>query len=67
MTTMVKKRWWGIQWFSADDTKEDRKFLLKLDTIMIPFLLITYWVKNLDQNNLSKKLDRTSRITSDAN
>ena len=67
MTTMVKKRWWDIQWFSADDTKEDRKFLLKLDTIMIPFLLITYWVKNLDQNNLSKKLDRTSRITSDAN
>lgn len=54
MTTIAKRKWWNIRWFSADDTHEERKFLLKLDAILVPFLLITYWVKNLDQNNLSE-------------
>lgn len=54
MTTLVKEKWWKIQWFSADDTPEERKFLLKLDLILVPYLLISYWVKNLDQSNLSE-------------
>lgn len=54
MTTTVKGKWSNVQWFSAGDTSEERRFLLKLDVILVPFLLITYWVKNLDQNNLSE-------------
>ncbi len=56
MTTLQKSKWWKIQWFSEDDTPEERKFILKLDTILVPYLLLTYWVKNLDQNNLSMYL-----------
>lgn len=55
MTTIVKEKWWKIQWFSKDDTAEERKFLLKLDVILVPYLLLSYWVKNLDQSNISKQ------------
>ena len=54
MATAEKKEWWKIQWFADDDTPEERKFLTKMDVFVIPYLFITYWVKNLDQNNLSQ-------------
>lgn len=49
-----RQKWWKIQWFANDDTPEEKNFITKLDLIMIPFLFVTYWVKNLDQNNLSE-------------
>jgi hypothetical protein len=48
-----REKWWKIQWFAKDDTAEERKFITKLDLILVPYLLLSYWVKNLDQNNLS--------------
>ena len=48
-----REKWWKIQWFAKDDTKEERGFITKLDLILVPYLLLSYWVKNLDQNNLS--------------
>ncbi|KAL5389214.1 hypothetical protein DPSP01_002527 [Paraphaeosphaeria sporulosa] len=48
-----REKWWKIQWFSDDDTPEEKKFITKLDLILIPYLFVTYWVKNLDQNNLN--------------
>ncbi|EPE02173.1 vitamin h transporter [Ophiostoma piceae UAMH 11346] len=53
MATVEKKKWWKIQWFAEDDTPEERNFLTKMDMFVIPYLFITYWVKNLDQNNLN--------------
>jgi hypothetical protein len=51
-----REKWWKIQWFSDDDTPEEKKFITKLDLVLIPYLFVTYWVKNLDQNNLSRSL-----------
>ncbi|KAF2640925.1 vitamin H transporter [Massarina eburnea CBS 473.64] len=48
-----RQKWWKIQWFAADDTHEERKFITKLDLILVPYLFVSYWVKNLDQNNLN--------------
>lgn len=48
-----REKWWKIQWFAKDDTQEERRFITKLDLILVPYLLLSYWVKNLDQNNLS--------------
>ncbi|EFX06126.1 major facilitator superfamily transporter [Grosmannia clavigera kw1407] len=53
MADLAKKKWWQIRWFSEDDTAEDRKFIMKLDLIIVPYLVVSYWVKNLDQNNLN--------------
>jgi hypothetical protein len=54
MTTIVKKKWWRVQWFSDDEAPEEHKFLLKLDVILVSYLLLSHWVKNLDQSNISK-------------
>lgn len=51
-----REKWWKIQWFAKDDTQEERRFITKLDLILVPYLLLSYWVKNLDQNNLSSYL-----------
>ncbi|KAH8681872.1 vitamin H transporter [Xylariales sp. PMI_506] len=53
MTTLQKRKWWQIRWFSEDDTAEERKFITKLDLILVPYIFVSYWVKNLDQNNLN--------------
>lgn len=51
-----RENWWKIQWFAKDDTKEERRFITKLDLILVPYLLLSYWVKNLDQHNLSTSI-----------
>lgn len=43
-----------LRWFSDRDTKEDRKLILKIDLLIVPYALLAYWVKYLDQANLSK-------------
>lgn len=49
----VKKKWYHIQWFSDADTPEERKFILKLDALIVPYAFLAYWVKYIDQANLS--------------
>ncbi|CAI6026648.1 unnamed protein product [Clonostachys chloroleuca] len=53
MSTVRRKTWYKIQWYSDDDTPEERKFILKLDTFLVPYLLVAYWIKHIDQANLS--------------
>ncbi|OAA58120.1 major facilitator superfamily transporter [Niveomyces insectorum RCEF 264] len=53
MALLSDRKWWKIQWFDDDDTPEERRFLLKLDAYVVPYLVVSYWVKNLDQNNLN--------------
>lgn len=45
-----QKAW---QYFSADDTPEERRLILKLDGLIIVFLFLAYWAKVLDQSATS--------------
>ena len=54
MATVPRKKWWKLQWYSDDDTAEERKFIVKLDLIIIPYAILAYWVKYIDQSNLSE-------------
>ncbi|KAF2105630.1 major facilitator superfamily domain-containing protein [Lophiotrema nucula] len=47
------RKWHQIQWFKAEDTPEERKLIIKLDLLMIPYMFVVYWMKQLDQNNLN--------------
>ncbi|KAH7304671.1 vitamin H transporter [Stachybotrys elegans] len=52
-STVPRQKWWKIQWYSDDDTPEERKLLVKLDLIVVPFAIVAYWVKYIDQANLN--------------
>ncbi|KAJ1323227.1 MFS transporter ACS family pantothenate transporter [Microdochium nivale] len=52
-TIVRRQKWWHIQWFSDDDTPEERKWILKLDLLVVPFSILAYWVKYIDQANLN--------------
>ncbi|RSL66842.1 hypothetical protein CEP53_003220 [Fusarium sp. AF-6] len=52
-STVPRKKWWRIQWYADDDTPEERKFLIKLDLIVVPYAILAYWVKYIDQANLN--------------
>lgn len=54
MASHVKKQWYKIQWFADEDTKEDKKLILRLDLLIVPYAVLSYWVKYIDQANLSK-------------
>lgn len=55
MAGSVQKPWWHIQWYAGTDTKEERKHIAKLDLLIVPYAILSYWVKYIDQSNLSKK------------
>ncbi|GME62927.1 MFS transporter [Neofusicoccum parvum] len=45
------KRWQN--WFADDDTPEERKLIVKLDLLIVPYAFAVYWVKYLDQANIN--------------
>ncbi|CAG8954122.1 hypothetical protein HYFRA_00009226 [Hymenoscyphus fraxineus] len=47
-----KGRAW-YHWYSAEDSPEERKLLLKLDLLIIPYAIAAYWIKGVDQTNIS--------------
>ncbi len=55
------RKWYQIQWFSDEDTKEERKLILKLDALIVPYAFLSYWVKYLDQANISQSLCSVKR------
>lgn len=55
--TTPTKRWY--HWYSPDDTPEERKLVLKLDLLIVPYAFIVYWVKYIDQGNISKSITRS--------
>lgn len=48
------RKWYHIQWFADDDTKEERRLILKLDLLIVPYAFLAYWTKYIDQANISK-------------
>ncbi|KAK7416066.1 MFS transporter (Seo1) [Neonectria magnoliae] len=47
----VARRWY--HWFSPDDGPEERKLILKLDLLIVPYAFAIYWVKYVDQSNIN--------------
>ena len=41
-------------WYSVDDTPEERKLIVKLDLLIVPYAVVAYWIKYIDQSNLSE-------------
>lgn len=41
-------------WYSAEDSPEERRLIRKLDLLIIPYAVIAYWIKYIDQSNISK-------------
>lgn len=56
--TVPRKKWWKIQWYSDDDTPEERKFIIKLDLIVVPYAVLAYWVKYIGMTICSPSIDR---------
>jgi len=54
MTDKSKREWY--QWYHPEDTPEERKLILKLDLLIVPYAFIVYWVKYMDQANISSFL-----------
>lgn len=48
-----KRKWYQIQWFQPQDTPRERKLINKLDLLIVPYAFLAYWVKYMDQSNLS--------------
>ncbi|GKZ24347.1 MFS transporter (Seo1) [Aspergillus brasiliensis] len=42
-----------IGWFSPDDTPSERRLLLKLDLLIVPYAFLAYWTKYIDQANIN--------------
>lgn len=53
MTPSKARKWYNIRWYSDEETKEDRKLIARLDLLIVPYAVLAYWVKYLDQANLS--------------
>ena len=49
----VKKTWRSVIWDSLDKSPEERKFLFKLDSALITFACLGYFIKYLDQANIN--------------
>ena len=54
MTSPKQRRWYQMRWFSEEDSHEDRKLILKLDALIVPYAFLSYWTKYIDQANLSE-------------
>ncbi|TVY22122.1 putative transporter, partial [Lachnellula hyalina] len=40
-------------WYAEDDSPEERKLIIKLDLLIVPYAVIAYWIKYIDQSNLT--------------
>ncbi|KAA8643481.1 putative MFS transporter Seo1 [Aspergillus tanneri] len=49
----TRRKWYRIQWFADQDTKEERRLILKLDTLIVPYAFLAYWTKYIDQSNIN--------------
>jgi hypothetical protein len=42
-----------VRWFLQEDSKEERKLIIKLDLLILPYAFLLYWTKYMDQSNIS--------------
>ncbi|KAK8195419.1 major facilitator superfamily transporter [Phyllosticta capitalensis] len=47
------RSWWKLQWFADTDTPEEKKLIVRLDLLIVPYAVLSYWVKYVDQANLN--------------
>ena len=67
MATTRSKKWYNnIQWFADDDTEEDKKLIIRLDLLIVPYAVLSYWVKYIDQANLSTTTPSSYASTKEA-
>ncbi|OAA65859.1 Major facilitator superfamily domain, general substrate transporter [Niveomyces insectorum RCEF 264] len=45
------RRWYD--WYDPADSKAERRLILKLDLLIVPYAFILYWVKYIDQSNIN--------------
>jgi hypothetical protein len=50
-TDAIRRRWY--HWYHPDDSKEERWLIFKLDPLITFYAFVVYWVKYLDQANIS--------------
>lgn len=51
--TVPKRQWRSYVWDTFDKSPEERKFLFKLDTALLTFASLGYFIKYLDQTNIN--------------
>lgn len=51
-TENVSRQKW-YQWFSPNDTPEERRLIFKLDVLIMIFVFLAYWAKVLDSSATS--------------
>ncbi|QKX57135.1 uncharacterized protein TRUGW13939_04243 [Talaromyces rugulosus] len=49
----VKRKWTSYIWDTFDKSPEERRLLFKLDTAILTFASLGYFIKNLDQININ--------------
>jgi ACS family pantothenate transporter-like MFS transporter len=54
----LKRRILRVLWDTADKSPEERKLVNKLDWWILSYCCVAYFVKYLDQTNVSKLLSR---------
>lgn len=42
-------------WFAESDTPQERKLILKLDLLIVPYAFIGFWINYIDASNISKR------------
>ncbi|KAL1391181.1 major facilitator superfamily transporter [Phyllosticta capitalensis] len=47
------RSWLKLQWFADTDTPEEKKLIVRLDLLIVPYAVLSYWVKYVDQANLN--------------
>lgn len=55
----VSTRKW-YEWYAPEQSPEERRLVLKLDLLIVPYAFILYWVKYIDQTNISTLLPSQS-------
>ena len=53
ITTETKTKRKFFDWFHPDDTPEEKRVILKIDLLLTFYSVLAYWVKYLDQTNLT--------------
>ncbi|KAK7414854.1 MFS transporter (Seo1) [Neonectria punicea] len=48
-----KSRGSWLTWFADSDSPRERKLITKLDLLIVPYAVLAYWVKYMDQANLN--------------
>lgn len=53
ITATPKKTWRSYIWDTFDKSPEERRFLFKLDAVILTLASLGYFIKNLDQVNIN--------------